>query len=36
MSKSFSGSLSNLATLIMAVVPLTVVALAAIQTAHIL
>lgn len=36
MSKSFNGSFSNLATLIMAVVPLAVVALAVFQTAHVL
>ena len=36
MSKSFTGSFSNLATLIMAVVPLAVFALAAIQTVHVL
>lgn len=36
MSKSSTGSFSNLATLIMAVVPLTVVALAVFQTAHVL
>ncbi|MDQ0464655.1 hypothetical protein QO010_002439 [Caulobacter ginsengisoli] len=33
MSKSFNGSFSNLATLILAVVPLAVVALTAVQTA---
>jgi hypothetical protein len=36
MSKSFTGSFSNLATLILAVVPLAVVAVMAFQTAAIL